>query len=292
RLERGAQNFLTPAHGAPMSFALPPGEPSLVGPESMSWRVFRSPLVLFVGGVAAVLLELAEPRVRAGVWNHTSFRDRPLERIQRTAFAAMVTVYGTRSQAEAMIARVNQLHAKVQGCSPEGQAYNACDPELLDWVHVTASHGFISAYHAFMRPVTQAELDAFYAEGQASAALYGATGAPHNAAEAQALFERMASRLGASPIVFEFLDIMRRVPALPWAARPLQRLLLKAAVDVLPPRVRECLQLGSAWSLRPQERWLVTHAVRLADRLMLSDSPAVQACQRLGLPHDYLYRCP
>jgi uncharacterized protein (DUF2236 family) len=290
RLERSAQQFLTPTRGPAISFSEPHGEPALVAADSLSWRVFKSPLVMFIGGVTAVVLELAEPRVRAGVWDHTSFRERPLERLQRTGLAAMMSVYGPRSQAEAMIGRVNRMHAKVSGTLADGRTYSALDPELLNWVQLTAGFGFMTAYHAFLRPITPKELEALFDEGRASAALYGVTGAPQTPEESEALFARMAPKLEASPIVFEFLDIMRRVPALPWIARPLQRLLVKAGVAILPDWARERLQLGPEWTLRGWERWLVKRAVRSADRLMLTTSPAVQSCRRLGLPDDYLYR--
>jgi uncharacterized protein (DUF2236 family) len=100
----------------------------------------------------------------------------------------------------------------------------------------------------------------------------------------------MAPKLEPSPIVLEFLDIMSNMPALPRFARPLQRLLVKAGVDVLPAWVRERLQLGPSWTLRRWERWVVTRAVHLTDRLLLTSSPAVQSCRRMGLPDDYLYR--
>src|ERR1700739_2886119 len=56
-------------------FLRPAGEAALVSPDSISWRVFKNPLSLFIGGVTAVIMELAEPRVRTGVWEHTSFSD-------------------------------------------------------------------------------------------------------------------------------------------------------------------------------------------------------------------------
>ena len=52
--------------------------------DSVSWRVFKNPLSLFIGGVAAVIMELAEPRVRTGVWEHTTFRLDPIRRLRRT----------------------------------------------------------------------------------------------------------------------------------------------------------------------------------------------------------------
>ena len=87
-----------------VDFTRPAGESALVSPDSVSWRVFKNPIALYVGGITAVLLELAEPRVRTGVWEHTTFRTDPIPRMERTGLAAMVTVYGARSEAERMIA--------------------------------------------------------------------------------------------------------------------------------------------------------------------------------------------
>jgi uncharacterized protein (DUF2236 family) len=48
--------------------------------------------------------------VRTGVWEHTTFRVDPIRRLRRTGLAAMVTIYGARGKAEAMIARVRRMH--------------------------------------------------------------------------------------------------------------------------------------------------------------------------------------
>ncbi len=96
-LERVAGDLLQPPGLPPVDFAAPPAEPALVPHDSVSWRVFKNPLTVAVGGIAAVILELAEPRVRHGVWDHSNFRERPLERLQRTGLAAMLTVYGAQS---------------------------------------------------------------------------------------------------------------------------------------------------------------------------------------------------
>ena len=95
-----------PAAGSGVDFSSPPMEPALVPPDSVSWRIFKNPVSVFIGGVAAVILEFGEPRVRDGVWQHSSFRTDPLTRLQRTGLAAMITIYGPRSTAEAMIAGV------------------------------------------------------------------------------------------------------------------------------------------------------------------------------------------
>lgn len=271
-------------------FRTPAGEPALVMPDSVSWRIFKNPVALFVGGVAAVLLELAEPAVRTGVWEHTGFRRDPVRRLQRTGLAAMITVYGPRSVAEKMISGVVAMHGRVQGTTPVGEPYRANDPKLLTWVQATAAFGFIEAYHRYARALTAQEIDQAYAEGAPAAALYGASDAPRSDADRRALFETMRPRLEASPIVFEFLAIMRDAPVVPRALRPVQRLLIRAAVELVPDWVRERLGLGPAFGLARWERGLVRLLGTIADRVVLPGSPGVQSCIRLGLPAGHLYR--
>jgi uncharacterized protein (DUF2236 family) len=290
RAIRRIRGTLQPRAAARVDFTRPAGEAALIPADSISWSVFKNPLALFIGGSTAVLLELAEPRVRSGVWDHTTFRTDPLARMQRTGLAAMVTVYAARSTAEKMIRGVNGMHARVRGVTPEGDGYRADDPELLDWVQATASFGFLEAYARFVRPLSPAERDRFYAEGAEAGRLYGALGAPRSCAELDARFACMRPKLEASPIVFEFLEIMRGAEILPRPLRPLQHLLLRASVEITPAWLREQLGLGPEHGLRPWEVRIVRVLGRLADRAALPGSPQALACQRLGLPARWLYR--
>jgi uncharacterized protein (DUF2236 family) len=290
RLESSLERLAWPDGRAGEDFLEPRGEPALLAPDSITWQVFKNPLALFVGGVTAVVLELSEPRVRTGVWLHTSFRERPLERMQRTGYAALMTVYGPRSRAESMIRAVVRRHAEVNGVTPGGQAFRATDPELLEWVHATACFGFVEAYHAYVRPLAPAERDRFHAESRPVAQRYGAASVPDSVAALEALFDRMAAQLEASAIVTDFLGIVRRMPALPSPLRPLQGVLVRAAVELVPLRLRARIGLGDGWRLASWERALVSVAGGWVDRLVLGTNPAVHACRRLGLTADHLYR--
>lgn len=288
RADELARSFLQPEQG--IDFSAPPGEPALVAADSVSWRIFKNPVTVFIGGVAAVLMEFAEPRVRDGVWQHSNFRADPLTRLRRTGLAAMVTVYGPQGAAQAMIAGVARRHERVSGRTLEGEPYRASDPDLLDWVQATAGFGFTQAYHAYARPLTAQERGLLLIEALPAARLYGATGAPASGAELDALFEARRPRLAASPVIFAFLEIMGQAPILPAPVRPLQRLLVRAAADILPPWLRERLGLGSGWSLTGLERRFARAAAQAGDRLILRSSPWVLSCRRLGLPDAYLYR--
>jgi uncharacterized protein (DUF2236 family) len=269
--------------GAPFDFSTPEGEAAFTPAEGVSWRVFANPVTVFVGGVAAVILELAEPRVRTGVWAHTTFRTDPVARMRRTGLAAMATIYGARSRAETLIARVNRMHARIAGETPSGADYRADDPELLTWVHATAAFGFIEAHGAYVRELAPDEADAGYAEGEAAARAYGAPDPPRSRAGRDRLFERMLPALEASPIVGEFLEIVARAPVLPAPLRGVQRLLVKAAVEMTPAAVRGRVGLDRRYGLGGAERFLVRRMARMAERLDLPSHPRSLARRRLGI---------
>ena len=258
-----------------------------MSPDSVSWRVFKNPLSLFIGGVAAVIMELAEPRVRTGVWEHTTFRINPIERLQRTGFAAMLTIYGARSTAEAMIARVRRMHDRIAGSTPAGKTYRANDTELLNWVQSTAAYSFLQAYHEYVRPLSDVERDHFYAEGTLAASLYGASAATSEAV-LEMRFKEMANQLERSDILFEFLAIMRSAPILPLPLRQVQPLLIRAAIDLTPHWLRQIVGLTN-YRLNALEAAVVRQIGAFADRVVLQTNPAVQACRRMRLSTNYLY---
>jgi uncharacterized protein (DUF2236 family) len=273
-------DLLRPPPGMDFDFTRPAGEPALAPKDGVAWKVFANPVSLFIGGVAAVLLELAEPSVRAGVWDHSSFRRDPAMRLRRTGFAAMMTIYGPQSQAREMIAQVVAMHERVSGTNVHGDAYRANNPELLDWVQATATFGFTAAYDRYVRLLSAREWDAAFAEGAPAAKLYGARDAPVSAAGWEALLSRTAWRLEPSDVLSEFLAIMNDAAILSAPLRPLQRLLLRAAVSIVPEPVRRFGQLRGR-GLRAGEALAVRAMAGASSLIPLPTMPAAQARRRL-----------
>ena len=58
--------------GWKIDFETPAGERSLQHPSSLQWRIFKNQVALGIGGVAAVLMEFADARIRSGVWDHST----------------------------------------------------------------------------------------------------------------------------------------------------------------------------------------------------------------------------
>lgn len=278
--------------GWKIEFGQPAGEPAYLHPGSVAWRIHKNPVAMGVGGVAAVLLEFADPRIRSGVWDHSIYKMDPIGRSKRTGVAAMLGVYGPRSAARRVIQGITNMHAQVSGRTPGAEAYRALDPELLAWVGATAAYGFLTAYDRFVAPVSDADKARFYCEGEALIRLYGVQDVPKSSGEFLAMMQSLAHRFEPHPIVEEFLGIIQSGKAAPNVPRFLHRALARGAVSILPPVVRQKLALGKAFDITVLDRLALKAAGMLAERKMDPKSAPCQASLRLGLPVDFLYRRP
>jgi uncharacterized protein (DUF2236 family) len=289
-LEPFALSEMTSYLGWKIDYAAPAGEPALQHPSSVQWRVFKNQAALGIGGVAAVLMEFADARIRSGVWDHSTYKADPIGRSMRTGVAAMVGCYGPASAARRVIQGVTNMHARVSGKTPNGEAYRALDPELLDWVAATAGYGFLVAYDRFVAPISDSDKARFFREGAGVARLYGAQTCPRSQADFIAMMEARAARFEAHSIVEEFLAIIQSGRAAPRVPRFLHRALARAAVSIVPQLIRDKLELGRAWDLTLADRLALKAVAAIAERRIDKTSPPYQASRRLGLPGDFLWR--
>lgn len=276
--------------GWKVDYTTPPGEAALVAPDSVTWQVFKNPVALAIGGVCAVLLEFADARIRSGVWDHSVFKTDPIGRSKRTGTAAMVGTYGPASAARRVIQGVTNMHARVNGETPSGEAYRALDTELLDWVSATAAYGFLIAYHRFVRTLSDEEMNQFFAEGEAVARLYGVQHPLRSVEHFNCMTAHLLPRFEPHPINTEFLDIMKSGRAAPGVPKGLQSALVHAAVDILPKTVRERLELGAEYDLSTVGRLTVKTMAAIAERTPDLNGPAAQASERLGLPRSFPWK--
>ena len=132
--------------------------PGLFEEHSVTRRVNRENILL-LGGGRALLMQLAHPKVAAGVDEHSDFRAHPIRRLRRTIRMTMAIVFGDRDTALAAARGVNQTHARVQG--PD---YRALDPDLLLWVYATLADTALVTYEAFVQRLRPREREEFHQE--------------------------------------------------------------------------------------------------------------------------------
>lgn len=211
----------------------------LFGPGSVVWRVHGDVTTMMVGGVAALLLQMLHPAVLAGVWDHSGFREDMLVRLRRTARFIALTTYGSRSEAEGVIARVRDIHASVRGLLPNGNPYEADDPHLLTWVHVTETSNFLDAWIRYAEPrMSISDQDRYFAEVALVAEKLGASDVPKSRAATMALIDRVRAELQFDQRTKEVADCLINARATHLALSPLKDLTFQAAIDLLPAWAR------------------------------------------------------
>jgi uncharacterized protein (DUF2236 family) len=156
-------------------------DPGLFGPDSVTWRVLREPLLILAGG-RALLLQAAHPHVAQGAIDHSAYAQDPFGRLMRTYEWAGRVAFGTTAEAEQASAMVNSLHTKIVGELPEphatrrvkpGSHYTARDEKLLLWVHATFVDTLLVAHDTLVGGLSTEDRDRFVREWEVVGRMMG-----------------------------------------------------------------------------------------------------------------------
>lgn len=213
----------------------PKGDPGLFGPQAVCWQVHGDFPSMLIGGVCALMLQMLHPRVLAGVWDHSNFREDMLGRLRRTGQFVSGTTFGSTHDANWLIDKVLHIHSKVSGTAPDGSAYAADDPQLLTWVHVAEVSSFMAAHLRYLNPdLSREEQDRYYAETAVVAARLGARDIPCSTGEITDYLQRMRPQLLCDERTREVHRILHNAPAPSRLAKPMGNLMMKAGVELMP----------------------------------------------------------
>jgi uncharacterized protein (DUF2236 family)/predicted heme/steroid binding protein len=126
-------------------------------PEGMK-RIISEALIL-LGGVYAILLQVAMPEIANGVYNHSNFSQRPLQRLKITLNYMYSIVYGTPAEKRNIIASVHKAHSAVKG-----PGYDADNEHLQLWVAATLYKVGTEIYEKFINKMDEQQSDNVYRE--------------------------------------------------------------------------------------------------------------------------------
>ncbi len=237
--------------------------------EQSPIQVVHGDAATFVGGLRALLLQSLHPLAMAGVAAHSGYQGDPWGRLQRTSHFLAVTTFGSAEDAEAMVARVRAIHARVQGTAPDGRPYSASDPHLLRWVHVAEVDSFLAAHTAYGdQRLSQAERDGYVADTARVAEALGVVDPPRTEAELVSQLDAYRPELHGTPEARAAARFMLLTPPLPMVLRPGYGLIAAAAVALMPrwsrwPLRLPYLPLSEAIAVKPAGR-LLTGTIRWA----------------------------
>lgn len=226
-----------------------PGDVGLFGPDSVTWKLHREP-VLFLGGLRSLYLQALHPRAAAGVAQNSGYKTDPWGRLVRTSDYVGTVLYGSTAEAEAAASRLRRLHARMSAVDPRtGERFRIDEPGLLRWVHVTEVESFLTtAVRAGVR-LTADEVDGYYTEQVRAAELVGLEPAtvPSTAAEVKSYFAAMRPELGLTRDGAE-VALFLTVPPVPenWGG-----LALRLGLTLSPARLAYLGVAGTAAGLLP-----------------------------------------
>jgi uncharacterized protein (DUF2236 family) len=239
-------------------------------PDSTIWKVDREMILLLAGG-RALLMQLAHPKIAAGVADHSHFQNNPFGRLYRTMSAMWSIGFDEKTQAGAALKRVENRHKKVQGVvSPDEPLhaknhYDAFDQELLLWVHATLIDSAMSAYDHFVRSLQPVEKVGYYNDSKRLACLFGIEEKliPPSLAEFEQYMERVLTKgvLAVGPTARNLsLDILY---ARPWIFKPAGPLFRFVTAGLLPEKLREGYEL--TWNERKEKIFsLLARAIQVS----------------------------
>lgn len=243
----------------------------LFPPDSIAWRVHIDVTGMMVGGIAALMLQMLHPKVLAGVWDHSGFRDDMNARLRGTARFIAQTTFETRAAAEVQMDRVRRIHDKVAGTLPDGTSYSANDPRLLAWVHVAEATSFLDGWIRYGESdMSTADQDRYFAEIAVIGTMLGADPVPHSRAEAEAIIADFLPELRADDRSREVLHLLRNQPPPSLMLIPFQALTMNAAIELLPDWARRMHGLATPTLSKPAIR-LGTRGIAETVRWALRD---------------------
>jgi len=239
-------------------------------PDSTLWKVDREMVLLLAGG-RALLMQLAHPKIAAGVSDHSHFQDNPFGRLYRTMSAMWSIVFDERAEACAALARVEGRHKKVQGVVSLGEPlhatkqYGAFDQDLLLWVHATLIDSAIIAYDRFVRSLQPAEKVGYYDDSKKLACLFGIEERiiPSSLVEFDQYMERMLTNdaLAVGPTAKSLSHNI--LYARPWIFKPAGPLFRFVTAGLLPEKLREGYKLN--WNEHKEKTFsLLAKAIRVS----------------------------
>ncbi len=205
--------------------------------------------LLLAGGGRATLLQIAHPGVAQGVYEHSDFAERPIDRLRTTLSYVYGVLFGTRAEGEAISRAVAAMHRRVIG-----PGYHADDPGLQVWVNATLFDTAVVLYQRVFGPLSPAELDTCYRQYSVLATSIGCPeGAwPADRAAFQRYWAHMIETVPVGEPAREIAHALLWPHNLPVAWRPGIPVNRFVTIGLLPGPIRA--GYGYPWSARQQRR--------------------------------------
>jgi uncharacterized protein (DUF2236 family) len=147
---------------------------------SLLRRVHDEHLVGLLYGQRALCIGALMPLNYVGTSEHSYAKLTPFRRLVHTGNAFEKIYFGSRAEADRVLAYVHKLHDRVNGTMPEdagpvskGTPYSAFDPELMLWTVAVIADSAQYFYERLVKPLSGGEREALWQDYIRFAELFG-----------------------------------------------------------------------------------------------------------------------
>jgi uncharacterized protein (DUF2236 family) len=218
--------------------------------RSLLRRVHEERAVGLMYGQRALCIGALKPLNYVGTSEHTHSKQAPFQRITHTARMFELVFFGSRAEADGVLATVHRMHERVHGTLPQdagphyptGTPYSALEPELMLWTVAVIADSALWFYEHLVRPLTETERETLWQDYIRFAELFQTPRAaiPSTYADFRAWYERQLA--GPDLFLTEEARYMGHASAfqipMPAARQPAKRVHDLVMLGSLPPRVR------------------------------------------------------
>jgi uncharacterized protein (DUF2236 family) len=234
-------------------------------------RVHEERAVGLMYGQRALCIGALHPLNYVGTSEHTRAKATPFKRLAHTGSWFEAVMFGSRAQADDVLAAVHRMHSRVNGGLPQaagtfakGARYDALDPALMLWTVAVMMDSAECFHDLLVRPLREYERELLWRDYVRFGELFGMprAAAPTTYREFRDYYEGFLA--GPDAHLTDEARYMGRAVAfeIPMAAhmQPAKRVHDLIMLGSLPPRVRELY--GLPWS--PAHAVAFTAATRAA----------------------------
>lgn len=127
---------------------------------------------LFMGG-AMFVMQVAHPKVGAGVGQFSNFREDPWHRLREIAKSGENYIFKGKQAGLEEGRRLRELHRNIKGVDSRGEAYHSLNPKVYGWVHTSFLYLAIRMCELYDEPLSREQQQTLFLQWQEGGHVFG-----------------------------------------------------------------------------------------------------------------------
>ncbi len=236
-------------------------------PESLYLRSGADIRFRLLLGGSMFVMQVAHPKVGAGVGEFSNFRADPWHRLRELDKSGHAYIYSGKEAGLAEGRRLRELHRNIKGVDKQGNAYHSLNPSVYGWVHTVFLDRIITLYRLYDVPLSRRQQEILFAQWQEGGRVFGLRDQdmPRDIDDYYAFFNQMIEQeLEYNEVMDFMLSLDRQPPPKPnsllpdwlWRAswQPLGKQYRDLILFALPDNYRRKIAREQPWGADDQAR--------------------------------------